>query len=94
MREINVEIGTKQEFDNGCTVWYDEEDYEGFWVGCTPYGQDNMIKADIKELNDWLDFWSEDRDETGTLLNYEQTTREAYQEEQAVNTDYSSIGKW
>ena len=94
MREIKVEIGTRQKFENGCTVWYDEEDYEGFWVGVTPYGQDNIIKANINALTEWLKFWDEDCDETGTPLNYEQATREADKEAQEVNTDYSSLRYW
>ena len=73
MYEVSKE--SKQEFKNGCTVWYEdaEECYwgskdKGGWIGTCPYGLDVLYAKDERQVVAWLKFWDEDRDEYGHLI--------------------------
>ena len=65
--KIDFTVGESIDFDNGCTVYFDED----LWVGVCPYGTDNLFinDNDINKVTEWLKFWNDDRDEHGNLLS-------------------------
>jgi hypothetical protein len=56
-------------FDCGCTIWLINDD--GVFWGSDPYGNDWCCQADedcIISIKNWVMYWSENRDETGSLI--------------------------
>jgi hypothetical protein len=53
-------------FSNGCFVHFDDE----YWGGDNPYGVEDLSvnDKDIGKVLEWLEYWNEDRDESGVLL--------------------------
>lgn len=65
-------IGHYIRFSNGCQLSLEESG--GMFEGADPYGKPWMCQAEhdyIARVIAWLDFWNEDRDERGQLIDVE-----------------------
>jgi len=61
--------GKKAVFTNGCIIWLEDDD--GLIYGTDPYGKDwfATYNENIKDnIKNWLEYWDEDRTETGELI--------------------------
>lgn len=56
------------QFFNGC--WLSLVPDNGMYFAATPYGVDHFFAEGRLEntLKEWLDYWDDDRDETGQLI--------------------------
>ncbi len=62
--------GKRLDFSNGCHLHNSEE--HGLIWGCDPYGSDWACNAgdnQVESILEWLAYWDEPRDETGSLLD-------------------------
>lgn len=66
---IKANQGNIIEFQNGCWLRLIEDN--GIYWGVTPYGQDWACNADhefLEKAMNWLNYWDENRTETGQLV--------------------------
>ena len=65
---LNENWGNRVEFDNGCTVWLENDD--GILWRRDPYGQDSACRYSEgweTRLKRWVSYWDEPRTEAGLL---------------------------